>query len=294
MARHSQGIALLLTVITLAILATTLASLAVGVQQRHQAGHLALAKLQRNLIVDSSAYAIFHSTSVNETEFDRAQAQTYLDLSDHAVLLVWGNENAKANLNHLYNALSPERFSVALNDFRAATQPSLALHLDGVLDSFNVTASGATGPWPNFFSFDQLLSRDSVRELLDPRTSREPNLLDRITLWGSGKIDPSQADAATLELAFQALLSPSEAREAAVELAGQSLGSADQRRAALQALGPTLDDPEVLYALEDLFVSTPETQSLRVVIDDGRRCDIHLIIRGDDRSPLRSETRLRY
>ncbi|MBB6429507.1 hypothetical protein [Algisphaera agarilytica] len=290
---RDQGFVLLLVLAVLAVLGTALASLALRVHTQQQAAALDLHRLQRDLAVRSADEAILAQRDRLAAGPAGVVAGRAL-LGDQLVQLRWANEDAKANLNSLQKVLSEEVFARELDRFaEAGGAEGLSLDADGAYKDFGLTASGAQARWPAFASFDQLSEREEVQRVM---RESPPTLgpFDRLTLWGSGKINPRHADPLALGLAFRAHLPPREADEVALVLSGQAVSSRESLQEALAELLEGWDNPQMIEGLETLLTSAAQTTSLRIVIDDGRRTDVVLRVQNPQGNRRGGDYELRW
>lgn len=267
------GFVLLLTLVVIGVLGVVLSKLALRVHTRQQATVVELERLQRRLIQGSAESALLGAGLKPDNLLEVAAR---VDMGGKVVTLRWANENAKANINKLRGAVGKDAFAAALKHFEKQGSMS-RLQTDRVIKPFALKASGAQAEWPAYVSYDQLLPRALVKQqLLDP--SPQPGVIDRVTLWGSGRIDPRLADAPTLTLALREVFSVTDSRKVAAALSRMQITQEQTYADELKRIAEALQMPDLAENLNRVLTLDVDTQSLRLVVDDGRRQDVIVYI----------------
>jgi|GEM_PF-4849801 len=273
-----KGFVLLLTLVVLGVVGVVLGKLALRVHARQQSTVVELERLQRRLIQESAESTLL-GTGVNlslTSGKPLALAAARVGIGGKTVTLRWANENAKANINKLHGALGRDGFVAALKHFQTQSGAS-SLRTDGAIKPFALRASGAQADWPAFVSYDQLMRREAVKQQLVEST-REPGVIDRVTLWGSGRVDLRLADAPTLTLALREVFSVSNSRKVAAALSKMEITQEQTYSDELKRIAEELRMPDLAETLKRVLTVATDTQSLQLVIDDGRRQDVVVYI----------------
>jgi len=282
---HSRGYVLLLTLVLLAMVATSLAAVA----RRSFAASIDATRLEReaqrhwlrvsaeNLLpqlenilsspFDSSA-ALPDSSITKETS--NASVSLNLDLGHHKLRLTLADEQAKANLNALWSRHDPNVVSAKVSVLLASLGSSDPVALRA-LGSFEATAAGSQTDWPTFVAFEQILPPEVLKAHLkgDDGTA---SLLNAVTLWGDGRLHAQAAGRPALDAVLTPLLSLGQVDE--FERIRVESG-AEANAISLNDLGLTDRQREQLAGL---VTSTPLCHSVRLRFDDSRRTYTYLAV----------------
>lgn len=280
---HRRGYVLLLTLVSLALVAAGLA----GVARRSHAAAAESGRLereaQRRWLAATAEPLLPHVDALltapapgSNTPGSNAPATSGGGTLRVAVTtphgtagLTLSDEQAKANVNALW-----ERHDRAIVQSKLATlaaeigDASIRLRPVG---AFEATASGAESDWPAFAAFEQVLAPEHrQRQRGEPTTTS--SLPDHVTLWGDGRLRPGRATRPALEAVLRPLLSdaqidqlialPPTGRDAAAATGRHGLRLTDRQREQLQ---PRLTDESRCFGL-------------RLRFDDGQRVRTRLVI----------------
>jgi len=219
-----RGYILLLTLVLLAVVAAGLAAVA---RRSHHASIEATRferQAQRKWLVASAEALVPEIDDLLLAHAEDALLAAGVlafdfDLGHHRLRLTLGDEQAKANLNTLWNRQDRAVFRTTLQGL-AAPHGWDQLLTPRSVGSFEAAAAGSSLEWPSFVSFEQLLGVDAVhryfRGAVLPPTSAVPGgqetpcLLDEITLWGDGQLRWERAKHAATKAMLTPLLSPSQ------------------------------------------------------------------------------------
>ena len=232
---HRRAAALLLTVGVLALAVVSLSITARRSMAEALRARAAADDLQRRLIVASIERGVlpYAAEILEVAERDAGAAGSVAwsaDLGDVAVRCRLADEQAKLNLNAFADrherwvveeavrsltASMPDRPTVRLRPHRAPAPEESAL--------------------PAYGSFDQVFEHAAPEALL-PSGSDEVAGIDRLTLWGDGRVNALRADPEVLVLACRGLLSEVEVRRL-IRARSERTGDEQDLTALLQQAG---------------------------------------------------------
>ena len=133
------------------------------------------------------------------------------ELGNQQVSLKLSDEQAKANINALWERFDPAVVRSTTQTLAASTSFSEELNLRP-LGTFEVVAAGSRADWPVFGAYEQLFHPDALPSELNG-TFINASVIDVITLWGDGRIRVERADPAVLHAVLFPLLSPSQIQQ---------------------------------------------------------------------------------
>lgn len=206
---HRRAAALLLTVGVLALAVVSLSITARRSMADALAARAAAEDLQRDLIVASIEQSIL-PYAAEIIEFSRSEkpgppiVDWAAELAGISVRCRIADEQAKLNLNR--HAEEHARWVVeqAVRSLVTATSADMTVRL-------RPHRPQAGSALPIYGSFDQVFKDASAQELL-PDDSDETTPLDRLTLWGDGRVNVMMADPNVLIFACRGLLSEVDVR----------------------------------------------------------------------------------
>jgi hypothetical protein len=263
-----RGYALLLVLLVLAVAAAATAGVCRISLRKALHARRAEEDLQRRWAVVSCRAALLpRADSVlaraeREGAAPAAEVRRDVRLGGETLTLVFGDEQAKANVNLLYRAAG------AGGTERAVRRLIATANVDVELRPLPARP-GATSdddPLPPFESFGQVFARATPRELIGPAGGRSPVPAAVLTCWGDGTLNFRRASAEAV-------------REVAAPHAGAALAN---RLVQLRDKHPGLDAAAVL---DQVKLSDTAREALEEVLVDESACfSLWIITRSADRT----------
>ena len=308
------GFVLLLTVVLLALVAAGLAGVARRSQRASLDANCLEARLQQRWLTRTAEDLLPHVgewlDAVDAADVDSiatnptsgiapilASAAILLDLGHHHVELVLGDEQAKCNLNAVWDAADPavgrDKLQRLISDLGLALLPR-----PRPIGTFEASAAGSSYDWPAFGTYDQLIltaapasfaaavhrspggreagrwsgpSGDMIGLIVGPRSvDALPLLADHLTLWGDGRLRLDRASPAALRARLEPLLSPNQIE--------RLLTAHAEGLAGLEALDTLELTERQRQQLATRVTAESSCFSVRLHLDDGRRVRTSLTV----------------
>ena len=290
------GYVLLLTLILLMMVGVGLASVA---RQSHAAAVEAgrqEAELQRRWLARTAEDLLPHvddwlRADAESLGVPRPALRWTSTINGHEVQLTVADEQAKANVNALWERSEPAAARPDVEDLLRAAEPAAFPRLRPVED-FHVMAAAAKSDWATFSSYEQLWPPEAVRSIVTSVGNEAA--LHHVTLWGDGRLNVARASRISLEAVLQPLLARGQLEElirwqnaAAVVAAGsESAGTG-------HPIAPAaLNSHDLLNSLElterqagevaRLITTESRSFSVRLIIDDSFRKHTYLTVHTTD------------
>lgn len=294
--RSRHGYVLLLTLVLLAMVAAGLA----GVARRSSHATLEANRkeqhLQRKWFTLSAEQLLAEADTIlsGETSIPstaRRQIAIDFDLGSQRITLLLADEQAKANLNALWERSDPAVVRAKVQELVASMGSSESIALRP-LGEFEAVAAGSEYAWPVFGTYEQVLSAEAVRRQLadEPGESGVPGVgvFDGLTLWGDGRLRLERADSVAVHAVLFPLLSPSQIEQLITaaqtpEVVGANDGTfTDTASFFFDTQGKSSGGLELTdrqrAGLEQRVTSESTCFSLRLRFDDGRRVRSTLVV----------------
>lgn len=275
-ARRRSGYALLMTVILLALAASTMATVARRSYATVLDASRAERRIQREWLVYSVGQLLPGADALmpEAREGDltpRGRRDMTIHLGSQQVALRIADEQSKVNLNTLWNGTEPQRFTAGLQELGRRGRDGGRIAAPAAMTDFHRRARELETSLPSFMSFEQIWDEAGVRAMMFGDIE-VVGVLDRVTLWGNGRI---RADRADLE-ALQGFLHPLLTRRQIDQLAAYftPLTSADDAppSADIEQLAEVLDlTDRQQRILPERLTDASECFSARITINDGMR-----------------------
>jgi hypothetical protein len=221
--RHPRGYVLLLTLLLLAIAAAALAGVCrLGLRQAVVAAR-AQDDLQRRWGVLTCRAALIPKAPEVFASLPaaRAEARLTLELNGQSVTLVFGDEQAKANVNQMLALHGPAAARTAVQRLsQSAGAASLGVELRPLAIEPDVGDTVADpnpdrGALPDFTvepvleTWDQVFRAPAAPDLLRRRAPL-PSIASNLTCWGDGSVNARRASREAMEAACGKWLRPAE------------------------------------------------------------------------------------
>ena len=266
-----------MTLLLLAIAATTLAGVVRASLRRAVRASAAQEELQRRWAVTSCRTVLLPKAerALARPKVESAEVRRQIRLGGQAVTLVFGDEQAKPNVNVLYRQRGLADAERAVRALSQGTGNSLAVELRPLpADPRGRARADSDEGGPPFEGFSQIFGATPPRQLLARRGSR-PSVASAVTCWGDGTLHFRRASRDALQQACRPYLGAGDV--------GRLL-AVRQRRPDADA-GEALDRLKLTEArreaLEELLVDESSCHSLWVVVDTGGRVSYDLFVSDD-------------
>jgi hypothetical protein len=201
-----RGYVLLMTLMLLAIAAAATASVCrISLERALQASR-AEADLQRRWGTISCQKTLLPLAETVLSRGRAAEASMRFRLGGQEFQVIFGDEQAKANINAIYRRRGRSQTELAVRALAAAAGASPRVEVRPL----DLTDAPINDEPPAFESFDQLFSA-RPQELLTRRGDR-PALTELLTCWGDGTINFERVSAAALEQSCRPNLTAAQAK----------------------------------------------------------------------------------
>lgn len=252
------GYVLPMTLLLIAIVATSMASLALKGLRATTRAAAARDDLQRRWAVISCRHAMLQMTdrlldgaAVRERDAV-ASVRTAVQLGGHRVSLVIGDEQAKVNVNALRRRLGDARTEEVLGELVRG------------LDNDFAPVNGTCG------SFSDVFDRPDPASLVG--NAEEPGVAADLTCWGDGRVNIARATDAVMRAAFAGILKDAEVEKVI------DIRRAQPGMPLTDVLNKLALDYDVRLLAQRLFTDGTHCKSVWIVCDDGRRQWYHLTV----------------
>lgn len=300
--RRHRAYALLLTLILLAVVATTMGVAAEQGLSASLRARRELRDIQRKWLVESAAELLEHADqALIDRETDRTDSddpvshrnsvgsfiEQTLDLGHHQVTITLADEQAKANLNTLYDRYERSGLMVRLQRLAASTGAATPPANPRAVGRFEATAVRSTASWPAFVWFDQLYAGATHPQI---EADFLNGLMKHTTLWGDGRVRIDRASNPALRAVLTPLLS--DAQIDRLDLEGLTPSPEDTPNAPFGA-ALNLTDRQRAGLVEQIRTDSA-VFSVRLRIADGRRNHQVLLVSREESPPTPSTKALRF